>query len=246
MVDKLITYIKNEQVGAWKNTICVMCDDGNENKHMEDGEALIRQTSTLYPDYRIKRIYWDTYARERSSTGNSYPAVKADIDKQMTDGALIMNYSGHGAAYCLSHEQVVLRSDFENWSSPRLPLWITAACDISPIDMNEENIGETAIMNPKGAEKLQFKKGDKIVKINEKEIADFNDVQFAILELKEGVDEETTAADSLRHRTVSIGLVSEGSDSVRMMQAILSPEFTLRLRKYRRTSCSPRSKNHKN
>lgn len=151
VVDKLITYIKNEQVGAWKNTICVMCDDGNENKHMEDGEALIRQTSTLYPDYRIKRIYWDTYARERSSTGNSYPAVKADIDKQMTDGALIMNYSGHGAAYCLSHEQVVLRSDFENWSSPRLPLWITAACDISPIDMNEENIGETAIMNPKGA-----------------------------------------------------------------------------------------------
>jgi hypothetical protein len=127
VVDKLITYIKNEQVGAWKNTICVMCDDGNENKHMEDGEALIRQTSTLYPDYRIKRIYWDTYARERSSTGNSYPAVKADIDKQMTDGALIMNYSGHGAAYCLSHEQVVLRSDFENWSSPRLPLWITAA-----------------------------------------------------------------------------------------------------------------------
>ena len=54
----------------------------------------------------------------------------------------------------------------------------------------------------------------------------FNDVQFAILELKEGVDEETTAADSLRHRTVSIGLVSEGSDSVRMMQAVLSPEFT--------------------
>ena len=83
-----------------------------------------------------------------------------------------------------------------------------------------------SVMPNSTAEKLQFKKGDKIVKINEKEIADFNDVQFAILELKEGVDEETTAADSLRHRTVSIGLVSEGSDSVRMMQDVLSPEFT--------------------
>ena len=83
-----------------------------------------------------------------------------------------------------------------------------------------------SVMPNSTAEKLQFKKGDKIVKINEKEIADFNDVQFAILELKEGVDEETTAADSLRHRTVSIGLVSEGRDSVRMMQAVLSPEFT--------------------
>ena len=151
VVDKLITYIKNEQVGAWKNTICVLCDDGNENSHMRDGEAIISQTKSLYPDYRIKRIYWDTYTREQSSTGNSYPTVKADIDKQITDGALIMNYSGHGAAYCLSHEQVVLRSDFENWSSPRLPLWVTAACDITPLDMNEENIGETAILNPKGA-----------------------------------------------------------------------------------------------
>ena len=83
-----------------------------------------------------------------------------------------------------------------------------------------------SVMPNSTAEKLHFKKGDKIVKINEKEIADFNDVQFAILELKEGVDEETTAADSLRHRTVSIGLVSEGSDSVRIMQAVLSPEFT--------------------
>lgn len=151
VVDKLIAYIKNEQVGAWKNTICVMCDDGNENSHMKDGETIINQTKTLYPDYRIKRIYWDTYTRVQGSTGNSYPNVKADIEKQITDGALIMNYSGHGAAYCLSHEQVILRSDFEKWSSPRLPLWITAACDITPLDMNEENIGETAILNPKGA-----------------------------------------------------------------------------------------------
>ena len=62
-----------------------------------------------------------------------------------------MNYTGHGAAYCLSHEQILRTSDFANWSSPRLPLWVTASCDVAPFDMNQSNIGETALLNPKGA-----------------------------------------------------------------------------------------------
>jgi hypothetical protein len=118
---------------------------------MNDAEEVLVSTEALYPNYRYKRIYWDAYTRETTSTGASFPAVHADIDKQMEDGALIMNYTGHGAAYSLSHEKVILRPDFEKWSSPRLPLWITAACDISPFDMSEDNIGETALLNPRGA-----------------------------------------------------------------------------------------------
>lgn len=151
VVDKLLIYINNEEVGNWKNTIGVLCDDGNANVHMQDGDAIIEQTTRLNPDYRIKRIYWDTYERVKSTTGNSYPGTKQDIDKLMQDGALIMNYTGHGAAYCLSHEQVMRIEDFDRWSSPRLPLWITAACDVTPFDMNTENQGVTALLNPKGA-----------------------------------------------------------------------------------------------
>ncbi len=151
VVDKLIPYINNEQAGAWKNTICVLCDDGNDNIHMADGDAVISSTSSRYPDFYYKRIYWDTYTRENNATGKSYPGVESDIDKQMTDGALIMNYTGHGAAYILSHEQAIKLADFASWSSPRLPLWITAACDVAPFDMNTENIGETALLNKKGA-----------------------------------------------------------------------------------------------
>lgn len=151
VVDKLITYINNEYAGAWKNVICMMADDGNSQIHMRDAEAVIAQTEELNPDYHNRRIYWDTYTIEATSTGNSYPGAEDDINKQMQDGALIMNYTGHGAAYCLSHEMVMKTSDFENWNSPRLPLWITAACDVSPFDMNEDNIGVTALLNPDGA-----------------------------------------------------------------------------------------------
>lgn len=151
VVDKLITYINNEEVGNWKNLICVMADDGNENLHMRDASTVIDDITTSSPDLRIRRIYFDTYPIEVTSTGASYPAATSDIYKQMQEGALVMNYTGHGAAYCLSHEMVMKTADFATWNSPRLPLWVTAACDVAPFDMNEENIGETAILNPSGA-----------------------------------------------------------------------------------------------
>ena len=84
---------------------------------------------------------------QQSATGNSYPDVYADINKMMEEGALIMDYTGHGAAYTLSHELVLKTSDFQKWSSPRLPVWITAACDIAPFDMNIENLACEAVLN---------------------------------------------------------------------------------------------------
>lgn len=151
VVDKLISYINNEEAGAWKNTICMMGDDGNANIHMEDAEAVLKYTEAAHPDFRYKRIYWDSYKRQQSATGSSYPDALNEINRTMEEGALIMNYTGHGAAYCLSHEQVLKTNNFAEWSSPRLPLWLTAACDVCPYDMNEENLAVTALLNPKGA-----------------------------------------------------------------------------------------------
>ena len=151
VVDKLINYINNKEAGSWKNTICMMGDDGNANIHMMDAENVLSNTESLYPDYRYKRIYWDSYELVRSATGSSYPDVHSEIDRTMEEGALIMNYTGHGAAYTLSYEQVLKTVDFANWDSPRLPLWFTAACDVCPFDMNTENLAVTAVLNPNGA-----------------------------------------------------------------------------------------------
>ena len=151
VVDKIEAYISNDEAGAWKNTICILGDDGDDNLHMEDADTIANQTQGLYPDYNIRKIYWDTYSLEVSSSGKSYPDATKDIEQQMRDGALIMNYTGHGAAYSISHEKVLMVPDFKAFRSTRLPLWITASCDISPFDMNEENIGETALLNADGA-----------------------------------------------------------------------------------------------
>ena len=150
LVDKIYSYHANEQAGAWQNTLCFMADDGNQNLHMGDAEKVVTAVEKLYDGFDIKKIYWDAYTRKSSSTGFSFPDVTQLIKKQMQAGALVMNYSGHGAAYCLSHEQVVKLADFALPTSLRLPLWVTASCDIMPFDGQDENIGETAMLNKKG------------------------------------------------------------------------------------------------
>jgi len=149
-VNKIEDYLNNTHAGAWQNAVCFMGDDGNQNQHMKDADSVARMVEQLYPTLQVKRIMWDAYSRVSSSTGNSYPDVTRLIKQQMQQGALLMNYSGHGRADAVSHEYVLKLADFEALSSPRLPLWLTASCDIMPFDGQEDNIGETCIFNTKG------------------------------------------------------------------------------------------------
>ncbi len=150
MVDKIIAYTNNTNAGNWQNNITFMGDDGNENLHMDDAKRMASMVESNYPGYVTRKIMWDAYTRVTSSTGNRYPEATSAIKQQMENGALMMNYVGHGAAYCLSHEMVLELADFAAFSSPKLPLWITASCDIMPFDGQADNIGETTIFNKKG------------------------------------------------------------------------------------------------
>ena len=150
LVDKTIGYANNEYAGAWQNTLMFMGDDGNNNTHMATADKVATMVQENYPGFIVKKVFWDAYTRQTSSTGNSYPDVTALIKNQMAEGALMMNYSGHGISYGLSHEFVLRLADFEEATSLRLPLWLTASCDIMAFDGQDENIGETAIFNKKG------------------------------------------------------------------------------------------------
>ena len=150
VVDKIDNYMNNKEAAIWQNTVCMMGDDGNQNRHMEDADSVAQSVETLHPDILVKRIMWDAYNRVSSATGNRYPDVTRLIRQQMQQGALIMNYSGHGRADAISHEYVLTLPDFSTTTSLRLPLWVTASCDIMPFDGQEDNIGETALFNKQG------------------------------------------------------------------------------------------------
>lgn len=150
MVDKIEAYMDNKAAGSWQNTLVFMGDDGNNNAHMRDADNAAKIVEENWPAYEVKRILWDAYNRTATTTGFAFPEAETLAKHYVNNGALIMDYSGHGAPYMMSSEKVLVINDFKNANCPNLPLWITASCDIMPFDGQTDNIGETAILNPNG------------------------------------------------------------------------------------------------
>lgn len=150
LVDKTINYALNANAGPWQNTIMFLGDDGNNNIHMNDVNDVAEQTIDNHPGYYVRKVYWDAFKRVASSTGNRYPDAESIIKQQQNNGALIIDYAGHGSPTSISHEIVLSIKDFASFKGPNLPLWVTASCEIMPFDSNEETIGEKALLNPQG------------------------------------------------------------------------------------------------
>ena len=208
LVDKTISYANNEYAGAWQNTVCMMGDDGNNNAHMATADRVANLVENTYPGYHVQKIYWDAYTRTTSSTGNSFPDVTRLIKQTMADGALVMNYSGHGAAYAISHELVLQTPDFAEATSLRLPLWLTASCDIMPFDGQEENIGETAMFNERGGA-IAFFGTTRTVYANYNEAMNLAFMKYVL-----GTDDEgRPMAIGEAARRAKCDLVSQGKDT---------------------------------
>lgn len=150
LVDKTIRYAENGSAGAWQNTLVFMGDDGNDNIHMRDINDAAEQIASLHPEYLVRKVMWDAYTRQTSATGNTYPEVTALIRQYQANGALIMDYGGHGREDQISHESVLRLADFDSFRNENLPLWITASCDIMPFDGTASTIGEHALLNARG------------------------------------------------------------------------------------------------
>lgn len=151
VVDKTINHMSNAYAGSWKNVISVMGDDGDNNEHLEMADDVAERIIKDNPEMEVRKVMWDAYTRVSTLSSNTYPEVTQIIKDQMEEGALAINYTGHGAYYCLSHEFVLKLADFAGYKGNKLPLWVTAACDVMPFDGQTDNIGETAILNEGGA-----------------------------------------------------------------------------------------------
>lgn len=150
MMDKLVNYVGNKYAGSWQNTVVFLGDDGDNNLHIKSANKVADDVASHFPILDVRKVMWDTYRRQSSSTGFSYPDVENIVKQYMTNGALIINYSGHGKPTTISHELVLEVNDFKSTVSNNLPLWVTASCDIMPFDGQEDNIGEAALFNKSG------------------------------------------------------------------------------------------------
>ena len=151
-VDKVISYIQNSKAGPWKNKLCFVADDGNVKDsepdiHMRQANGLADYIENNHPGYIPKKLFFDAFKRDFSGGKPTYPDIRTNIQKELKEGVLVINYTGHGDASSWSEEKVMTQADINSFTYTNLPLWIIAACDFAPFDAQATSAGEDVFLN---------------------------------------------------------------------------------------------------
>ncbi len=152
VVNKVIDYMDNTLLGNWKNNITFVADDGgnadtNKQIHMQQADELAEIINSNFSEFRVNKLYFDAYTKDRTGGNASYPDVRNALQKQLKNGLVVLNYTGHGSTTAWSDEAVLTQSDIQRATYPYLPLWITATCDFSRFDALATSAGESVFLN---------------------------------------------------------------------------------------------------
>lgn len=143
---------KEQVLGDWRNFICFLADDEDINMHINQAEELASFVDSAYNQYNIDKIYFDAFPQIASPSGPRYPGATEALNKRIEEGALIINYTGHGGETGWAAERVLETSDINSWTNiDRLPLFLTATCEFSRFDDFERTAaGELVFLNNNG------------------------------------------------------------------------------------------------
>ncbi|MDF1547471.1 MAG: type IX secretion system sortase PorU [Bacteroidales bacterium] len=152
MVQKIRNYLSIDAYGDWRNRICYIADDEDNNLHTSQADELSNMVKNNYPVFNIEKIYLDAYQQESSSVGQRYPDANLSINNQIAKGLLLMNYTGHGNENGLAEERVISIDQINKWTNPdKLPIFMTATCEFSRFDNYKKiTAGEHVFLNPAG------------------------------------------------------------------------------------------------
>lgn len=165
VVQKIIGYSQNRNYGTWKNRLCFLSDDDkisanasdSPNAHMKHNDQLIESlTRAGHNEFVYKKIYLPSYAQTTSASSTDYPDAKKEFLETLQQGALLVNYAGHGSTSAITNENLMTTAIASSLNMKYLPVWITATCDISRFDDDDTSCGEALLLNPNGGAEALF------------------------------------------------------------------------------------------
>ncbi len=151
VVDKLLRYENPASLGPWRQRVSFVADNGDYNLHQQDADRLAQSVGKTRPGLWTEKLFVDAFPPVSSPTGTKAPAVNAAINQRVQDGALILNYTGHGGTSGWAEEQILTRADIFSWrNADRMPLMVTATCEFGRYDNPAEVSGaELALLLPR-------------------------------------------------------------------------------------------------
>lgn len=154
MVDKVDEYLSAgyPMHGAWRNTICLVADDEDSSVHLEQAEKLAYIIDTSSRIINVNKIYADAFKQISTAQGQRYPDANGALKRQVNEGALFVNYTGHGGELGWAGEWILTIPEIYAWENDgRLPIFVTATCEFSRFDDPERiSGGEHVILRPNG------------------------------------------------------------------------------------------------
>lgn len=154
-IDKVINYHKIENAGRWRNNYVALADDvdvADDFRLQKTLNEMVEALETYKPFFNINKIYTDAYVQEITPGGARYPKAKADFIQAINNGALMVNYLGHGAEYGLAQERLLEAYDIDGLrNGDRLPLFAIITCEYTRFDNpNDLSGGERLFLKPDG------------------------------------------------------------------------------------------------
>lgn len=152
IVDKIETYYSSGTLRDWRNKIVFVGDDEDGVVHMTQSNDLSKLVDEKGKDFNTEKIFLDAYQQQATASGARYPQVTEDLVQTVEDGALFVNYTGHGGETGWTAERVLGIYEISNWKNrANLPVFVTATCEFSRFDDPlRTSGGELLLLNPNG------------------------------------------------------------------------------------------------
>lgn len=143
--------------GPWRNRLLFVSDDQDGNnqdghRYMENSEEHSNHIRAYHNEYDVLKIYPDAYVQTNTPGGERYVDATAEIARRVEEGALIVNYIGHGGERGWAHERILNLETIQAWQNrTRLPVFMTATCELFRYDDPDIfSAGEAILNNPNG------------------------------------------------------------------------------------------------
>jgi hypothetical protein len=145
--------ITSTSFGDWRTNVVQIADDEEDGYFVKnDSEQQSQLMVTKHPELNMDKIYCDAYKQITMAGGERYPDVNRAIDDAITNGALLVNYIGHGGEVGAAEERVITIPQINSWNNfSKLPLFVSSTCEFTKYDdPSRVSAGEWLSLNPNG------------------------------------------------------------------------------------------------
>lgn len=148
---KIEDYALRPSMGAWRNKIMMIADDGDLGNHLTQAQKVIsNMTDHDGSSVVFDRVYLDATDLVMTSVGATYPQAKERMMRNWKDGVFFTDYIGHASPTSWGHEHLWTWPEMQAMDCPNPTFIMAATCSFSYWDRPEKSGSEVILLLPNG------------------------------------------------------------------------------------------------